>query len=60
VLYFEFYDSQTAVKQQTEQLKEKIQCIVGRYNIRFGKAQSPNLWDYADEIDTIEFLLKKK
>lgn len=59
VLYYEFYDSQTAVKQQTEQLKEKIQCVVGRYNIQFGKAQSPNLWDYADEIDTIEFLLKK-
>jgi hypothetical protein len=60
VLYYEFYDSQSAVKQQTEQLKEKIQCIVGKHNIPFGKAQSPHLWDYADGIDTLHFLLKKK
>jgi hypothetical protein len=59
VLYFEYYDSQYAVKQQTEFLKEKIQCIVSRHNIPFGKAQLPHLWDYADGIDTIEFLLKK-
>jgi hypothetical protein len=59
VLYYEYYESQDAVRQQTENLKEKIQCIVGRGNIPFGKAQSPHLWDYADGIDTIEFLLKK-
>jgi len=60
VLNYEFYESQEAVKQQTELMKEKIQCIVGRHNIPFGQAQSPHLWDYADGIDTIEFLLKKK
>jgi len=60
VLYFEYYESQEAVKEQTELLKEKIQCVVGKHNIPFGKAQSPHLWDYADGIDTIEFLLKKK
>jgi Acyl-CoA reductase (LuxC). len=60
VLYYEYYESQYAVKQQTELLKEKIQCVVGKHNIPFGKAQWPHLWDYADGIDTIEFLLKKK
>jgi len=59
VLYYEYYKSQDAVKQQTELLKEKIQCVIGKHNIQFGKAQSPELWDYADGIDTIEFLLKK-
>ena len=59
VLYYEYYESPDSVKQQTELLKEKIQCQVGKYNIPFGKAQSPHLWDYADGIDTIEFLLKK-
>jgi len=59
VLYYEYYNSQDAVKQQTELLKEKIQCVIGRHGIPFGKAQSPHLWDYADGIDTIEFLLKK-
>jgi hypothetical protein len=60
VLHFEYYESQDAVKQQTELLKDKIQCVVGRHNIPFGKAQSPHLWEYADGIDTLEFLLKKK
>jgi hypothetical protein len=60
VLFYEYYESQYAVKQQTELLKEKIQCVVGQHNIPFGQAQWPHLWDYADGIDTIEFLLKKK
>jgi hypothetical protein len=59
VLYYEFYKSQTSVRQESEQLKEMIQCVVGRNDIPFGKAQLPKLWDYADGMDTIEFLLKK-
>jgi hypothetical protein len=59
VLYYDYYESQDAVKQQIELLKNKIQCVVGKQYIPFGKAQSPELWDYADGIDTIEFLLKK-
>jgi hypothetical protein len=59
VLYYQYYESQTALKQLTEFLKEKIQCVVGRKYIPFGKAQSPQLWDYSDGTDTIEFLLKK-
>jgi Acyl-CoA reductase (LuxC) len=60
VLFYEYYDSQDALKRHTEDIKEKIQCIIGRRYLPFGKAQSPHLWDYADGIDTIEFLLKKK
>ena len=59
VLYYEYYESQNAIKQQTEFLKGNIQCVVSKHNIPFGKAQWPHLWDYADGIDTIEFLLKK-
>jgi hypothetical protein len=59
VLYYENYESKYAVKQQKELLSEKIQCIVSRNDTPFGKAQAPHLWDYADGIDTLEFLLKK-
>ncbi len=59
VLYYGFYSTPEEIKLQTSQLKEKIQCIVGRNYIPFGKAQMPALWDYADGIDTIDFLLKK-
>ena len=60
VLYFEHYTSKYSLDQQTALLKENIQCIVGRDHVLFGNSQSPHLWDYADGIDTIEFLLKKK
>ncbi len=59
VLNYEYFESQSAVKEQIDILAESIQCIVGKGDIPFGKAQSPNLWEYADGIDTVEFLLKK-
>ena len=59
VLYYEFYNSLDYVRKKNEVMKERIQCIVGKDDIPFGKAQLPHLWDYADGIDTIEFLLKK-
>jgi hypothetical protein len=37
--------------------EKEIQCIVGRKDIAFGNAQCPTLSDYADGIDTLEFLL---
>jgi len=60
VLHFGFYKSQADISFQIDCLKDKIQCITGHRHIPFGKAQMPALWDYADGIDTIDFLLKKK
>jgi hypothetical protein len=59
VLYYEYYKTSDMQQIISEETKEKIQCIVGRNYIPFGKAQEPVLWDYADGVDTIEFLLKK-
>ena len=59
VLYFEYYSSVSDLEHETESQKEKIQCIVGHSYVPFGSAQSPHLWDYADRIDTLEFLSKK-
>ncbi len=33
-----------------------IQCVVGQGNVPFGEAQKPGLEDYADGVDTMEFL----
>lgn len=60
VLYYEYYNTYEEVLQSTDLLKDKIQCIISKRHIQFGKAQQPHLWDYADGIDTIEFLLNKK
>jgi Acyl-CoA reductase (LuxC) len=60
VLYYEYYKSVSDYLNETELLKDKIQCLVGHGNVPFGEAQSPHLWHYADGIDTLEFLSKKK
>lgn len=59
VLFFEYFRSEDELKKVVEQLKDKIQCIAGRNHLQFGTSQSPALWDYADGVDTLEFLLKK-
>jgi hypothetical protein len=59
VLHYEHYESLNDVENQAVLMNDKIQCIVGNQHTTFGKAQSPHLWDYADGIDTIDFLLKK-
>ncbi len=44
-----------------EENKVQIQCVVGADENRFipfGKSQQPELWDYADGVDTMKFLLK--
>jgi hypothetical protein len=35
---------------------DEIQCVVGGGGIPFGRAQQPGLTDYADGVDTMEFL----
>lgn len=45
--------------------QHKIQCIVYQNNnipnsIKFGQTQHPQLYDYADGIDTLNFLLQQK
>ncbi len=59
VLYYEFYDSCESLKQRTVLPWQRIQCTVGKNDVPFGAAQMPQLWDYADGIDTIDFILKK-
>jgi hypothetical protein len=59
VLNYEVYEDDTQLKQSISSHKNNIQCIVGRHkiaNFTFGKAQQPKLADYADGVDTINFL----
>lgn len=52
------YEYYTNPKTLTDSLKSNkdIQCIVGHGFTGFGKAQQPSLTDYADGIDTMQFL----
>ncbi len=55
-LNYSFYED---VKKVQMDLKgnEDIQCIAGYNGIAFGQAQNPSLTDYADGVDTMQFLL---
>jgi len=55
VLHYEFYTDKNRL---LNSLKENtdIQAICGPENIPFGKAQTPALTDFADGVNTIEFL----
>ena len=54
-LNYEFY---TDLDKLTAPLKEKeeLQCIAGHSFTSFGQVQSPSLFDYADGVDTVQFL----
>lgn len=60
-IFFEHYESLKELKEVLLLKKEQIQCVVSNGfvddEIKFGQTQSPNLWDYADGVDTISFSL---
>lgn len=58
VLYYQEYQSEQHLSEILTQNESKIQCVVGNDQkfIPFGKAQYPELWDYADGVDTMGFL----
>lgn len=61
VLYFEEYDEAAKLEQDLITISDQIQCIVSADKLKIetvppGKSQKPELWDYADGVDTIAFL----
>jgi hypothetical protein len=63
VLHFQTYGTLDQMKAEVKIHEDKIQCVVAsdklgfENSVPFGKAQSPELWDYADGVDTMAFLL---
>ena len=61
-VFYEYYDDIEVLKSQLKNDAEQIQCIVSndiiKNSIPFGKTQKPELWDYADNVDTIQFLVQ--
>jgi hypothetical protein len=60
-VYYEHYDNLDELKEKIQDDKEQIQCIVSNgfieNEIPFGNTQKPQLWDYADSVDSVKFLL---
>ena len=61
-LFYEHYNSLDDLFKKLEIDSDKIQCIVSKQlsdqHLLFGSTQTPKLDDYADGIDTVDFLLK--
>jgi hypothetical protein len=63
VVFFEYYNDEAALSGILSRERENIQCIVSRLPLNVpnqvvspGQSQHPALWDYADGIDTMDFL----
>ncbi|MCB0570900.1 MAG: acyl-CoA reductase [Phaeodactylibacter sp.] len=63
-LHYEYYDELQEVEQEIRRRAEEIQLVAARPgllqqpSLPFGKSQQPELWDYADGVDTMAFLLE--
>ncbi len=65
VLHFEYYESLPVLRNKLASELDSIQCLVSKTplsiesieSFSFGEAQSPNLLNYADGVDTMAFLL---
>lgn len=61
-VFYDYYENKAELEHKLKTESHKIQCIVADgfldHEIEFGKTQHPQLSDYADNVDTVEFLLK--
>lgn len=61
-LFYEYYNSSDELQEKLVNDLDKIQCVVANgfsdNEIVFGNTQNPQLSDYADNVDTVAFLLK--
>jgi hypothetical protein len=61
LLFYSTYANEEALMMELHEKAGEIQCIVSRRAMEGaippGKAQEPELWDYADGVDTMRFLL---
>ena len=63
VLYYETYKNIEEVEKIIKEKQEQIQVVVSanswfENSINFGEAQRPRVWDYADDVDTMKFLIE--
>ncbi|MBD0832662.1 acyl-CoA reductase [Aestuariibaculum sediminum] len=60
-VFYEYYENLDEVKKKIVADEKQIQCVVAKgfteNEIPFGATQKPELWDYADSVDSVEFLL---
>ncbi len=57
VLHYEYYSDQANLEKKLEAVSQQLQCVTGKdRKIALGQAQFPKVDDYADGVDTMNFL----
>jgi len=62
VLFWESYTNQDSLVENIKPITHKIQCIVSNFEINgiktiaLGNTQKPSIFDFADNINTLDFL----
>ena len=61
MVFYETYRNTDELEKAVAAQRSKIQCVVSEEgwfpdSIPFGRAQQPELWDYADGVDTLAFV----
>jgi hypothetical protein len=57
VLYYQYYKNEKELADHLTSLGEELQCIVGKNYLPFGYSQQPVITDFADNVNTLEFLV---
>lgn len=62
VLFYETYSSIQELNKHLDGIKDSLQVVLSKKglvenSIEFGQSQNPRVWDYADNVDTMEFLI---
>lgn len=57
VLYYQHYGSEKEINDYLNLSKDKLQCIVGEGHTPFGYSQQPVISDFADGVNTLDFLV---
>jgi hypothetical protein len=65
VIHYQYYSDTEELKSYIANNMDNLQCVIGNMveidgSIPFGRAQRPQIGEYPDNIDTIEFLLNLK
>ncbi len=59
MIYYQRYSNYNQLKLQLSTIKNQLQVLVSKESSNFGLTQQPQLWDYADGVDTLKFLLNE-
>jgi len=57
VLHFEYYKNEKELNTKLDMVRDQLQCVVSKNGtVMFGQTQLPDVNDYADGVDTMQFL----